>query len=351
MNDATSPRLLVEAFECLDGQGVPVRRSIGMLDLTAPITEALLYRRLASPAPERIAVGLFSSALDRESADVAWAGRLAIPAFAGAIDRFVSAIGGLAQIRDFRRHLKGASDALAALEQAEELRSTVAAAAFVPSGELATASRMFHCPLGSAEGDYVGDPSEAYVFWRQAEYERKHPRPKAEFDTPETEAWREAYSAWARTAKPPMVFLTIPVPFAGVDAATIREAFDDEGKVDLSDILGSACDDHHEDAIEEIVDEGALHALVAAWIPHAGKGTAEDLALEACIADWNGRQTMESFEADPTRCTGTSPDVDAAEIARWCDRHVERARETLARARIWQPAQPEAHPVYPPQAA
>lgn len=351
MTDASPPRLLVEAFECLDGPGAPVRRSIGMLDVTDPITEALLYRRLAFPAPERIAVGLFSSALGREAADVAWGGRLAVPGFAAAIDRFVAAIGGLGQVRDFRRHLKAAADALAALERAEELRSTSIAAAFVQAGDLPEEPRMFHCPLGSAEGDYVGDPSDAYPFWRHAEYERLHPRPKADFDAPETVAWREAYAAWARTEKPPMVFLTNPVHFAGVDASTIREAYEDEGKVDLPDILTSACDDHHEDAIEEIVDEGALHALVAAWISNAGKGTPEDLALEAGIAEWNGRQTMVSYEADPTRCTGTSPDVDAAEIARWCDRHVERTREALARARIWSAAQPGADLSYPPQAA
>lgn len=336
MTDAASPRLLVEGFECFDGPGAAARRSIGTLDLTVPITEALLYRRLASPAPPRISVNLFASALDRVVADVAWSGRLAIPGIATAIDRFVLAIGGLGNIREFRRHLTDIENATFALTRAVELRTTVAAAAFVPLDALGDAPRMFHCPCGFAEGDYVEDPSDAYPFWKQAEYERLHPRPTADFDAPEIEAWREGYRVWSHTERPPMVFLTTCVPFAGVDAAAVREAFEDEGKVDLSEILTSACDDHHEDAIEQLVDEGDLHRVVEAWLPHAGKGTAEDLALEAGISTWNARQTMESFEADLGRCTGTSSSVDADEIARWCERNVERARGNLTRVQIWQ---------------
>lgn len=346
MTDATSPRLLVEGFECSDGPGAPVRRSIGMLDLTDPITEALLYARLASPAPQRISVNLFASALGREAADIAWAGRLAIPTFAGAIDRFVEAVGGIGCIREFRLHLKSVQSAAFALEVAEELQAKVAAARFVSHDALGDAARMFHCPCGSGD-DYVEDPAEAHGTWRRDDYERSHPRPKADFDAPETEAWREAYRIWARREKPPMVFLTTLVPFAGVDPATIREAFEDEGRVDLPNILSSACDDHHEDAIEQLVDESQLHEIVRSWLPHAGKGTMEDLALEAGVAAWNARQTLESFEPDFGRSTGTSLDVDAVEIARWCERNVERARQSLSLAQVWRTAQDAC----PPKAA
>lgn len=336
MTDATSPRLLVEGFECFDGPGAPARRSIGMLDLTDPICEALLYARLASPAPQRISVNLFASALYREAADLAWAGRLAIPGFAGAIDRFVGSIGGLGNIREFRRHLRDVNTAAAALTRAEELATMVGAAEFVAHDALGCSSRMFHCPFGS-EDDYVEDPAEAYGTWRRDDYDRSHPRPKADYDAPETEAWREGYRVWARREKPPMVFLTTLVPFAGVDPATIREAFEDEGRVDLPNILSSVCDDHHEDAIEQLVDESQLHEIVRTWLPHGGKGTTEDLALEAGVHAWNARQTLESFEPDFGRCTGTSQDVDAVEIARWCERNVQRARESLAQIQVWLP--------------
>lgn len=69
MTATTTPRLLVEGFECLEGQGT--RRSLGMLDLTDPISEALMFRRLASPAPAGIPVRLFASALPRDAADMA----------------------------------------------------------------------------------------------------------------------------------------------------------------------------------------------------------------------------------------------------------------------------------------
>lgn len=337
MTDGLSPRLLVEGFECFNGPGAPARRSIGMLDLTDPITEALLHARLASPAPDRIPINLFASALGREAAAIAWAGRLAIPSFAAAIDRFVEVVGGIGGIREFRLHLKAVEAAASSLTEAEALQSKVASARFVPHEALGDAAGMFHCAFGS-EDDYVEDPAEAYGTWRRDEYDRSHPRPDADFDATETQAWREGYRVWARREKPPIVFLTTLVPFAGVDAATIREAFEDEGRVDLPDILSSACDDHHEDAVEQLVDECQLHEIVRSWLPHAGKGTREDIALETGVAAWNARQTLESFEPDFGRCTGTSHDVDADEIARWCERNVDRARERLTRVKVWRPA-------------
>lgn len=338
MTDATSPRLLVEGFECFDGPGAPARRSIGMLDLTDPISEALLYARLASPAPQHVSVNLFATALRREAADLAWAGRLAIPAFAGAIDDFVEAVGGIGSIRKFRRHLRDIEAATSSLTESDDLLTKVVGAQFVPHESLGEASRMFHSPFQLGD-DYVEDPAEAYGTWRRDEYDRSNPRPNADYDALETEAWREGYRVWARREKPPMVFLTTLVPFAGVDPATIREAFEDEGMVDLPNILTSACDDHHEDAIEQLVDESQLHEIVRLWLPHAGKGTAEDLALDTEVAAWNARQTLESFEPDFSRCTGTSQDVDADQIVRWCERNVERARQRLAQARIWRRAQ------------
>ena len=92
---AAAPRILVEAFECLPDQAPPSRRRIGVLDLSDPISDALLFRRISSPAPQIISVGLFASALDRNVSTIAWEGRLAIPNLAASIDAFVSGIGGI----------------------------------------------------------------------------------------------------------------------------------------------------------------------------------------------------------------------------------------------------------------
>lgn len=142
MTATTTPRLLVEGFECLEGQGT--RRSLGMLDLTDPISDAIMFRRLASPAPMGIPIRLFASALPRGIADVAWDGRLAIPGLGTAIDAFCKAVGGLAAMRDLRLHLDGIRRAEFALRTAEELQALVAAATFVPPAEAAAGQAMFY---------------------------------------------------------------------------------------------------------------------------------------------------------------------------------------------------------------
>jgi hypothetical protein len=333
---AAAPRILVEAFECLPDQASPSRRRIGVLDVTDPISDALLFRRIASPAPRGISVGLFASALDRDVATIAWEGRLAIPDLSASIDAFVSEVGGIEGVRRFRRHLTGVGAAARAAQRAEEFRDLVAQAAFVPHHE-AGEGAMFYCHLALGEAEYVATVADAYPSWRYDDYVARHPRPDVDFDAPEHVAWSAGYDAWARAERPPLVFLTTPLRFAGLDAAALRDAFEDDGEVDLPAILASACDDHHEDAFDDLVDECALFDLVAAWLPHAGKGTPEDLALEQALADWNGRQTLVSYMLDETRYTGTSPDVDADGIARWCSRHLERAKASLDEARIWSP--------------
>lgn len=331
---AAAPRLLVEAFECLPGPAPQSRRRIGLLDLSDPISDALLFRRLASPAPQCVSVRLFAPALDRDVATIAWEGRLAIPDLAASIDAFVSEVGGIEGVRRFRRHLTGVGAADRAVQRAEEFRDLVAQANFVPYPEAGKAA-MFYCHLGHGDAEYVSTAADAYPSWRFDDYVRRHPRPDVDFDAPEHVAWSAGYDAWAKQERPPLVFLTTPVHFAGLDAAALRDAFEDDGEVDLPTLLASACEDHHEDAFEQLVDEDGLFDLVAAWLPHAGKGTAEDLALEPALATWNGRQTLVSYMLDETRYTGTSPDVDAGAIARWCARHVERAKASLEEARIW----------------
>ncbi|MDE4914222.1 hypothetical protein PQI07_26485 [Methylobacterium sp. 092160098-2] len=333
---AAAPRILVEAFECLPDQAPPSRRRIGVLDLSDPISDALLFRRISSPPPQIISVGLFASALDRNVSTIAWEGRLAIPNLAASIDAFVSGIGGIEGIRRFRRHLTDIGTATRAVQRAEEFRDLVAQASFVPLAE-AGQGAMFYCHLAHGEAEYVPAAGDAYPAWRYDDYVRRHPRPDVDFDAPERLAWNAGYDAWAGEERPPLVFLTTPVHFAGLDAAALRDAFEDDGAVDLPTLLASACEDHHEDAFEQLVDEDGLFDLVAAWLPHAGKGTAEDLALEPAIATWNGRQTLVSYMLDEARYTGTSTDVDAAAIARWCARHVERAKASLEEARIWSP--------------
>lgn len=333
---AAAPRLLVEAFECLPGPAAQSRRRIDLLDLSDPISDALLFRRIASPAPRSISVGLFASALDREVATIAWEGRLAIPDLAASIDAFVSDLGGIEGVRRFRRHLTVVGAATRAVQRAEEFRDLVAQAAFVPCPE-AGEGAMFYCHLALGEAEYVATVADAYPSWRYDDYVGRHPRPDVDFDAPEYVAWSAGYDAWARAERPPLVFLTTPLRFAGVDAAALRDAFEDDAEVDLPAILASACEDHHEDAFDHLVDEDALFDLVAAWLPHAGKGTPEDLALEPALADWNGRQTLVSYMLDETRYTGTSSDVDAGAVARWCVRHVERAKASLEAARIWSP--------------
>ena len=350
MSNSAAPRLLVEGFECLTGPAFPARRSLGMLDLSSPISEALLFRRIASPAPKSISVGLFASALDREVATIAWEGRLAIPGLAASIDGFLREIGGLAGIRGFRRHLKVVDTATTALKRAEEIRDLVAAAACVPPSEVGEGG-MVYCHLGHGEAEFVHDAAEAYSSWQFDAYAKRHPRPDVDFDAPEYQAWSEAYRTWVRAEKPPMVFLTTPIHFAGLDATTIRQAFEDEGEVDLPGLLTSACDDHHEDAFEQLVAEDDLFALIAGWLPHAGKGTPEDFALETELAAWNGRQTLVSYMLDPSRYTGTAADVDAAEIARWCAQHVDRANASLEAAGIWAPSAPGAEDAPAPRAA
>lgn len=66
----------------------------------------------------------------------------------------------------------------------------------------------------------------------------------------------------------------------------------------VSEFIENEMADQYEDAEDDIVDLDGLQAAVEAWLPHAGSGSPEDLALDAAIASWNAKQTITSYMVD-----------------------------------------------------
>jgi hypothetical protein len=194
------------------------------------------------------------------------------------------------------------------------------------------------------EDHFQSSPREVYEGVLLEQYaDTVEPRPR-ECGAQEWQAWIARCAAWERERVPPFVWGTRPVRWDGISAAWIREAVlsgtdSDSGGPELEtsveDMIESdVTDQHHEDAMDEVVDWKGL-AFVDEWLPHAGSGDAVDLAFEGKVAEWNAKQTLVSYYEDHGTVVPSRDGVDMATIDRWCEREVERRREALERYGYW----------------
>ena len=365
----TFPRLVTPAFEAIDNpDGSEASRiALGPVDLTASFADKADRMRSAFVA-EEFASGLLvqdiSPDLPETVRKVAWDGRLALPRLREDVAAFVDALGGPDRIHELKSRLDLVKAAERRVESARETLREVSAATLVPPSPDIV---MYYAP-GQFD-PYVQELDEAYSEVEWEAYAKVHPRPPL-FEGAEQDAWLAGLRA-APKVGPLHVFATLPQRWDGLDPAFLRSEVADAvagaeeaeaerladlaaGKparsapilpdaFDVEEHIYSDLQDHYEDAQNDVVDLEGLHDIVSEWRPHAGKGTPEDLALEARLAEWNERQTIVSYHPDMTRILSIHGDDHAAIVAR-CERDVRAREADVEAASSWEARQPEPAP-------
>jgi len=324
------PAFVIEAFET-DDEGNRLR-SLGMQDVTRAVVQSMcpgLSRAVREiEMPPRVYT--LHNDLGDEARRVGSDGRLALPGFGEKLEEFIASVGGRFALRQFSDRLEEIAWLRVKLDHAEKELAKVRKARFETD---LTTQVMVHVSHDSR--DYAESARDAYDYWNWDEYTRKNPQPEFGADE-ERKAWFAIYDAWTAEHAPTFVFGTLPDPWAGVSAEDVREAAA-EDELDVPNLLDSSLSDQYEGAYWHINDEEGLHDLLAEWLPHAGKGTAADLALEARLAAWNAKQVIVTYNPDfgtilPTREGGTHGDAIA-----WCERRISDLRAQIDDLSQWTP--------------
>lgn len=356
----TAPMLFTTAYEIVEVDGKETLTPCGAVDLTWSIVDLVSPdgRMLREIDVDDLKVMDIARDLPQQVASIAWRGKLALPDLRKDVSAFLKEVGGVERLPEFKRHREAYKTIEGRVRRAEAGLAEAETATLVPASE---DMAMFFAPDALYNDGFVSDQHEAYSEIEWKAYEKAHPRPADEYGSPAHTRWVEGFKAFPRVG-PLHVFATRPVPWMGVDMADVRQRIEENrldaeeaeadrqrdlelGKpasdkpvvpepFDLEDYLTSEMEHHHEDAYDHIVDREGLHDIMDAWYPHAGKGTPEDLSVDARIADWNARQTLVSYEPDMTRMVAIHGD-DKASIVVNRMLHVRSLREKLDAARDW----------------
>lgn len=314
-----APRLEMETFGGAEGEEV----SLGTADLTYAVVQDMnahgVHVRMPKMPPM---VMMLSPSLNDERRQFGMAGQLSIPGFEEKLNAWIEEIGGLNAIPAMKAHLRDVSDAKRRLEDAERIEMRVATAILSDGAGMG----MF-CPV--AGQDYVPDLADVYDGFRWEEYVRDHPRPEGlDFDSAEYQAWDADYQAWKRRVAPPFVFGTTEHSWSGIDEKRVREAFEDEGEVDVESMIENDLE-ILEDGTDMVKDHDGINAIISEWEAHAGSGDAIDLGLGEKLAAWNRKQNVFWYYRDSTVVVPAFTDAGIDEIKAWCSNAVEAARKRL----------------------
>ena len=308
---ATLPRFRIEMFEAMKDSEEEV--SLGLVDLTWAVSgvPVLVKKWLAGEAPRVIDISPGTPDAVRTAG---YGGRLSIPGFQAALQEFVAEIGGVERLPELRQAIEKLNRAVNWRDEAAKELKQVAEATWSTDFRQFT---MFWSDHASHDG-YMSDPEEAFQHWKWDEFEKAHPRPKGRT----SDEWSASYQEFVRGDAPPFVFGTRPDKW-DMSAASIREQVLDDGEVpNVEDLIESSLEDHHEDAYDLVVDSEGLARSVAAWLPHAGTGDAEDLAFEATVAAWNAKQKVVTYWPDQSVALPAFEGATHQEAIAWCERHL-----------------------------
>lgn len=337
------PRFLIEAFET-DREGNRIR-SLGMQDLTwqvvsemvLPGRRAHIVRDMEIP-PRMITI---HSALTDEARVAGFEGRLAMPGFEETLAAFLAMVGPREALPGFRQRMDDVSMLRSRIKSAARELAEVERARFTTRF---SDFEMFHASHEAVHREFPTSASEAYEDWGWDAYVAEHPRPDWQEEKARA-AWNAAYGTWVRQEAPPWVFGTIKDNWSGVDAKDIRECAEDGGHAyNIENIVDDSLSDHHEDAGDDVVDMDDLCGIVSKWWPHAGTGSAEDLALEAAVAKWNSRQRVASYFPDARVILPTRMGLTQADAVSWCKRRLGALQGELAALMVWSHDSSEARP-------
>lgn len=335
---ANVPRIVVEAFDILDDGS---RVSSGMLDLTFPLVRDMTPYETSQPRRSQMPplVMTISSSLSEDQRKRAYASKLAIPGIEVAYDKFLEEIGGLEEVREFRMKLDKDQQLTSAVSEARAQEEAVHAAALKSLGEFQMVTPL-HGFRDYLDADEVDD---AYDDFEWDEYVKEHPQPS--FDSPAYQVWSDERRAWTRRNAPPLVFGTTPIEWKGVRPADVRKEHRENGSVDVDSMICGDLENHYEDAFEDVKDTNKVHQIIDAWLPHATRGTPEDLALETELAAWNGRQRIVSYSTTQKMVAPAFPDATKEEMNAWATRKREEAERRLAEFRLaWSTSFDAEHP-------
>ena len=318
------PRAILEIFAPARGTNPPglaalASRRIGTLD----ITEALARRGATSPGKvqawidgrETLLVCVLSTPIcdpDIRAAVLAGAAA-AVPGGREVVAAWVQAIGGLDRVPDAHQHVLDVRRAEGDISDAEGVLADLMAATW----------------SGKATSKLVFDPDEMEDFRSTIEDLRARPghrgfcfaRTHHRWEGMSVSSIREHHAA-----------------IAGDNAARTSDAFryvlhctEEAIHEDLEGL--------YENAERDVVGLRDLSDLLAAWMPHAGTGSPEDLALEAAVGAWNARQTITTYLPDITVAFPVVPGVTHEEMISREAARIEGMRASLQqfKASGWSP--------------
>lgn len=106
----------------------------------------------------------------------------------------------------------------------------------------------------------------------------------------------------------------------------------------LSEFIENEMSDQYEDAEDDIVDLDGLQSMVEAWLPYAGSGSPEDLALEASLAPWNAKQKITSYMVDFSVIVPLLPGLTRERAIEMAEERVAALRKDIRKIRnTWAP--------------
>jgi hypothetical protein len=321
------PKLRVEAFETdVNGEHI---RSLGMQDLSWVVLAYMVPYRAVRMLPAEPLVSSLHGGLSEEARDVGYAGRLALPGLAAAVDRFIERIGGLDAVRPFKERLDDIRRQEDVIEQAERELTRIRKASFSEDFS------KLHFVYLSHEDKYLGDFGDAYNDWGWDGYVARHPRPPIPWegeDAAAYEAWQKGYTAFVRASAPPYVYATTPEPWNGVDPDDIRIAIEEQEEgFDLDNLLSNEMEEHYEDAYCDIVAPGELEALIKKW-------TKRGMDFETFtreVASWNARQAITSYYPDYAIAMPAFPGKTKADAIAWCEADLAAEKRKYAELQKW----------------
>lgn len=334
---AAIPRFRIEAF---DGSN---DTSLGMLDLTESIAGSLTRQpRLAEDwiKGQGVLISHLSPFYNASIDKVAYAGNLSLPRFGSAFERFLKKAGGVESMKALYRTLKDIRHADWDVVRAEEELDQVRKASW--QEDVRAFEFLFSRHL---QDEYVQEAEGAFDDWIWNMYVESDPAPR-DVHSPEYEAWKERSQAWLRNTAPPFLFGTVPNKWFGLAPLDVRAQFEEEEKVHVWDLIENSLSNHHEEAEDQVVDAEGIEKIVTEWLPHAGKGTSEDLALERLMAEWNDKQDIVSYYPDTSVIVPAWDGATHEAAIAWAERRVDAARAKVAELEdSWQP--PQAEPATP----
>lgn len=125
---------------------------------------------------------------------------------------------------------------------------------------------------------------------------------------------------------PPYAFATKPDTWQGVDFKDIIEAMEEEGdfsQSDLEHLINNGLEEHHEDAIEDVVDLDELFEAVGTWSKNREQNPAHhDDHLNAFLIAWNQKQNITSYYLDFSQVVATNG-ASKDEMVNWLRHHIK----------------------------